>query len=313
VRGHLDAETVAAFREDLLSGRKAARAAAHLSACPQCAEVDAQLAAVTTVLAAAPAPPMPSSVAARLDAALAAEIAARAGEAAARATSTAARAAGTAGRAAAHAAETASPAAAPGRTSGKARTPGRWFSPLSLRLVAATAAVVLLGGGGYVVSRLVSGGTSGTTANSASAAEPSSSTARRPAMSLAPETGSPALGTAGLPVIASGTHYQPGQERAQVTRVLRRNPGPAGAPGTRHASSAATAATAFPHLAACVTAVTGGGRPRLVDIARYGTRPAAVIVLPVAGSQILRVWIVGPDCAAHGRDVITTFTMPATG
>jgi hypothetical protein len=311
MRGHLDAETVAAFREDLLSGRKAARAAAHLSACPQCAEVDAQLAAVTTMLAAAPAPPMPSSLAARLDAALAAEAAARAGEAAAHATGSAARTAGTAARAA----EAVGSAAAPGHAAGRGRGASRWFSPLSLRLVAATAAVVLLAGGGYVVSRLVAGGPSAVTASSAGPSRPSGGTARRPAMSLAPEAGSPALGVAALPVIASGTTYRPGLERAQVARVLRRNPGPAGPPGTGQASPAASAfpAIAFPHLAACVAAVTGGGRPRLVDIARYGTRPAAVIVLPVAGTRMLRVWIVGAGCAAHGGGVITTFTMPATG
>lgn len=152
MRGHLDAETVADFREDLLSGRKAARVAAHLSACPQCAEVDAQLAAVTTALAAAPTPPVPPSLAARLNAALAAEIAARAGEAAA-------RTAGTAALTTARAAEAAGSAAAPRHTAGRRRGAGRWFSPLSLRLVAATAAVVLLAGGGYVVSRLVAGGT----------------------------------------------------------------------------------------------------------------------------------------------------------
>lgn len=310
MRGHLDAETVADFREDLLSGRKAARVAAHLSACPQCAEVDAQLAAVTTALAAAPTPPVPPSLAARLNAALAAEIAARAGEAAAGATSTAARTAGTAALTTARAAEAAGSAAAPRHTAGRRRGAGRWFSPLSLRLVAATAAVVLLAGGGYVVSRLVAGGTSGVTASSAGAAKPSSGAARRPAMSLAPESASPALGAAALPVIASGTDYRPRQERAQVARVLQRSPGPAGVPGTKHVPPAAVA---FPHLAACVAAVTGGGRPRLVDVAHYGARPAAVIVLPVAGSQMVRVWIVGTRCPAHGGDVITTFTMAPAG
>ena len=77
MRGHPDGETIAAFRADLLPARKAARIAAHLAECPRCAEVDAQLAAVTAALARTPTPPMPASLAARLDAALAAEIAAR--------------------------------------------------------------------------------------------------------------------------------------------------------------------------------------------------------------------------------------------
>ena len=72
MRGHPDGETIAAFREDLLPARKAGRIAAHLAECPRCAEVDAQLAAVTAALARTPTPPMPASLAARLDAALAA-------------------------------------------------------------------------------------------------------------------------------------------------------------------------------------------------------------------------------------------------
>ena len=344
MRGHVGAETIAAFREDLLSRRKAARVAAHLAVCPQCAGVDAQLGAVTAVLAAVPAPQMPASLAARIEAALATEAAARAAGAAAEGTAPtpgavphatgapgtfpAAPAPGTVGPAgttrpagtaprAAGPAPRASGAARPGRAPRHAAGPdraGRWSSPLVLRLAAATAAVVVLGGGGYVIARVVAGGSSGFTASSAgspgsgAAAEPSA--ARRPAMTLAPEAGRPALGTAGLPVVASGTDYQPGQERAQVARVLRDNPTPGRTAGTRHASPAAAG---FPRLAACVAAVTGGGQPRLVDIARYRGRPAAVIVLPVAGSQTVRVWIVGTGCPAHGGDVITAFTMAAAG
>src|SRR6266576_2684764 len=77
MRGHPDGETIAAFREVLLPARKAARIAAHLAECPRCAEVDAQLAAVTAALARTPTPPMPASLTARLDAVLAAEGAAR--------------------------------------------------------------------------------------------------------------------------------------------------------------------------------------------------------------------------------------------
>ena len=67
----------------------------------------------------------------------------------------------------------------------------------------------------------------------------------------------------------------------------------------------------FPHLSACVGFVTGGQRPRLVDIARYGTRPAAVIVVPVPGTTTLRVWVVGPGCSGQGGDVIARLSMPA--
>src|SRR4029077_6052924 len=70
MRGHPDDETIAAFREDLLPARRAARIAAHLAECPRCAEVDAQLAAVTAALARTPTPPMPASLPARLAPAL---------------------------------------------------------------------------------------------------------------------------------------------------------------------------------------------------------------------------------------------------
>src|SRR5215471_7572107 len=81
MRGHPGSETIAAFREGVLPARKAARIAAHLRECPRCAEADAQLAAVTAILASTPAPPMPASLAERLDAALATEIARSAGAA----------------------------------------------------------------------------------------------------------------------------------------------------------------------------------------------------------------------------------------
>ena len=52
---------------------------------------------------------------------------------------------------------------------------------------------------------------------------------------------------------------------------------------------------------------------RLVDIARYGTRPAAVIVVPVPGTATLRVWVVGPGCTGQGGDVMAQLSMPAPG
>src|SRR6516164_2150413 len=68
---------MADFRAGLLPAREAAMIGAHLSTCSRCAELDAQLASVTSLLAATPTPPMPAALAARLDAALAAEAAAR--------------------------------------------------------------------------------------------------------------------------------------------------------------------------------------------------------------------------------------------
>jgi len=361
MRGHPDDETIAAFREGLLPARRAARIAAHLAECPRCAEVDAQLAAVTAALARIPTPPMPASLTARLDAALAAEVAARsaagaspapadsaedaaptappapaapAGPAAGPATGPAT--AGPADRSAA-ADRTASPAAhaqrgpgtgpehtgpgnaSPGHTGPGHAGPGRGGpgrrggrpragSRLSLRIASVAAAVVVLAGGGYAIARVVSGGQE--LSSSSSGAAGGSAASRPSGSALAPEA-EPRAPTEGLPLVASGTTYRAGRLPAQVAAVLKRYP----AHGHVNAapSAAGAGAAAFPHLAECVSHVAAGQRPRLVDVARYGSQPAAVIVVPVPGTATVRVSVVGPGCSAQGGDVISQFSMPAPG
>ncbi len=78
MRGHVDAESLALYAEGQLSRGRTARVRAHLSGCPQCATTLAALAEVTIQLSHVPAAPIPSPVAARLDAALSAESAHRA-------------------------------------------------------------------------------------------------------------------------------------------------------------------------------------------------------------------------------------------
>ncbi len=76
-RSHVSADQVSDLLEGLLPADEAATVAAHLSACPQCAEVRDRLAAMPALLASVrtddPVVPMPADVAARLDRALAAE------------------------------------------------------------------------------------------------------------------------------------------------------------------------------------------------------------------------------------------------
>jgi hypothetical protein len=328
VRGHADAQQLAAFREGLLPARKAAKIATHLSSCPRCAEVDAQLAAVTTILAHTPAPPMPASLAARLDAALAAEIARP--PVAASPPDAAASPAGAAPPAddASQPAATSPPGAAspPGADSpvgaagpasgrdaaGRRARPSRSPWRLTPRLAAAAAAVVLVAGGGYAIARVALAGNSSeqtsSAGSSASRSAPNGSTAAR-----APEAAPGAAIRGGLPLVASGTNYQPGQLPAQVSAVLKRYPASEGSPGRPTVASPVSPQSAFPQLNACVSHLAGGQRPRLVDNARYGTRPAAVIVVPVPGTATLRVWVVGPGCTGQGGDVIARFSMPAPG
>jgi hypothetical protein len=322
MRGHPSSETIAAFREDLLSARKAARIAAHLRECPRCAEIDAQLTAVTASLARTPAPPIPASLTARIEAALAAEVAARstagapAGHAGSAAGAVPATPAVPADRADSPAAPAhRGPGTGPGHTGPGHTRPGRRAgrpragSRLSLRIAAVTAAVVVLAGGGYAIVRVVSAGGQETSSSSSSAAASGKAANRPSGSALAPEA-APRVPTESLPLVASGTRYRAGQLPAQVAAVLKRYP------AHGHVSAAPSAAVkagsaAFPHLTECVSHLAGGQRPWLVDVAHYGTRPAAVIVVPVPGTTRVRVSVTGPGCSGQGGDIITQFSMPA--
>ena len=325
---HVDEQTLAEFREGLLPARKAARVTAHLATCQRCADVDAQLAAVTTILARTPAPPMPASLAARLDAALAAEIA----RSAAASPSEAASAAGAATPAgAASPASAASPAGAPapvpgehaGRrsgpaarreTAGRRATPGRAPRRLSLRLAAAAAAVVIVAGGGYAIVHVLSAGNTGTSASPSGAASSHGAASAPSASGRGPEAvpAAPGAPAGVLPVVASGTRYRPGHVPAQVGAVLRRQPAPASSP-SRARTTPAVGGARFVNLAACVDHLARGAQPLLVDLAYYDNHPAAVIVVPGPGTANLHVWVVGPGCSAQGGDVITQVSMPAPG
>jgi hypothetical protein len=295
VRGHVDTETLAEYREDLLSRRVANRVAGHLRECAQCARLDAQLAGVSTTLARAPAPPMPDALTARITAALAAEAAARDAEAgqASRQPALGTPAADgpvTAG----HPAHGTRPATRGHRHSKEPRWRG-----LGLRAAAATAVAVVAVGGGYGVFTLVtSGGQSGSSASNSSGAggSPGQGGGIRPGFSQQHSGAVPALGL--LPtVVHSGTNYQPGRLATQVSTVLAQSPPTAtGGPVTSFG--------AFRHLRACVSSLTGGSLPRLVDIARYRGQQAAVIVAGIPGSREAHVWVVGPGCSAGARDVL---------
>ena len=71
---HLDTDVLAEFRAGLITGRRGVKIAAHLASCDRCTALDDQLAGVSALLASVPAPPMPDSVAQRLEVVLAAEV-----------------------------------------------------------------------------------------------------------------------------------------------------------------------------------------------------------------------------------------------
>lgn len=74
---HVDAETLARFRQGELSPRRNSRIQSHLAGCRRCSELNEDLAGVTTLLASVPPPPIPEHLTARIHSALAAEAARR--------------------------------------------------------------------------------------------------------------------------------------------------------------------------------------------------------------------------------------------
>jgi hypothetical protein len=308
VRGHADAETLAALREELLSRRKAGRVSAHLAACPRCAALDAQLAEVTAVLTRSTAPPMPDALTARIEAALAAEAAARPGTARAPAGPV------PAGAAPAGAVPAGAVPAGAVPAGGRPSRPGR--SWLALRVAAVTAAVAVIAGGGYGVAQLLSSGSPAETGASSGAASgaagvPAATPNSGPRMSGLRSGAAAANSMARPQVISSGTDYQRGTLAAQASAVLAAQ-GQAGQPTTRPAPSKAAEhqPTQFPGLQLCLDQVTHGQRPLLVDVASYQGHPAAIIVLPATSQARPRALVVAPGCTATTAHVLATATLP---
>jgi hypothetical protein len=290
---HPDATALAEYRAGLTSGRRARRLAAHVAACADCASVNNQLAAVTTVLASAPEPVMPDAVESRIMAALATE-AALVTEAspvteAVRSTAakhdTALRAVGGDGGGSRR---------RPGGRSGRSGPGNRRLR--SAVLASAAAACLVLFGGVYGITHLSSGSSSSSAASSAAggAAAGSESSARAGAQAPGAHTGlepADSAPAAAFTVTASGTNYLPATLALQVRAQLARS-----------AKTALPVVEAAPsaQLSACVLHLTGQMRPRLVDRATYQGKPAYVIAVPNW------TWVVGTGCTASNPELIAS-------
>jgi anti-sigma factor RsiW len=138
MRGHVDAESLALCAEGLLSRRRSERIRSHVASCPECAAAGAGLTEVPALLAQVPPPPLPPAIAARLDAALSAEVTRRAAE--------------EAGTAPDHAAPARPPR--PGQDRPRGPRPRLWLRmPASARGLAVAGVLVAAGGVGYAVSQ----------------------------------------------------------------------------------------------------------------------------------------------------------------
>src|SRR5712692_1259526 len=187
---HVGARALARYREGVLRARRAARVAAHLSACPQCSGAHSGLEAISRLLAGTPAPPMPDAVTERIHAALASEAAAR----------TASAAGSEPGRA--------EMPRAGGRKHRAPRSSRRVvLSPLMLRGLAAAASIAVVAGVGYVFATTALGPAAGPTATGGAGRQ------ARPAPSAA-APGSLRQLTYGAhghtaPALATGANYTP--------------------------------------------------------------------------------------------------------
>jgi hypothetical protein len=313
MKGHVDPEDLALGREGLLSRRKAARMRAHVSRCARCAEVDAELAALPSLLAQAAVPltavpPMPADLAARIDAVIAAEANGSQPDGRAPDPVSLPVADGSAPRdkppLVTSTVVTSTGLTSTGLTSTGAR-----------KILALAAAVVLVAaGGGYLLSRLPS-----------SSSGPSASSAAAPATAGRPAAGqvNAAAGDGGFTVISSGTDYQPATLPAQIAAVLTRyglraTGKPVAAPTRQAAPEQAPSQhvlqpSTLAALQGCVARIAAGQRPWMVDESRYHGRPATIIVLHATARSLTQVWVVGPACSGSRRDVVAHTALPAVG
>ena len=68
-----------------------------------------------------------------------------------------------------------------------------------------------------------------------------------------------------------------------------------------------------PQQYACVSYVTGGNAPALVDKAQFQGHPATIIALSHVGNQVGQAWVVGPSCSASAEDILKHVTLPTSG
>jgi hypothetical protein len=175
--------------------------------------------------------------------------------------------------------------------------------------MAAAAAVVVVGGGGYAVAQYAAQSGAASSGRPAAQSQPRpASPVAGPVAGMGPNNAGGTAGHATISAVTSGTDYTARQLTSQVAAVLAHYP----------ASSAARrppAARALPSsgLASCVNAVTGGQRPRLVDVARYQGRQAVIIVVAGTATTPARAWVVRLDCSASRPDEVAQVSLPGPG
>lgn len=335
--GHVDPDVLAEFRAGLItdhglfSGRRGRAIAAHLSGCAACAALDARLAQVSAVLAAAPVPAVPDALARRLDGALAALAAesqkpisserlsehpaprihpsgvGAAGGAASRGAPGGVSGGGASGGG----------ASGGGVSGGGSRDGTEWARRLlRVRVLApAAAALAALAAAGYGLSSLVPSGSSSTpTAGSAAGAANSAAhqaslpsgaagQARVPTAAGSNATFTPNRDQGAKNQTGSGT-YSSGDQVFVVSSGLDYQPATLRAQVAAQLRDSKTlrAGLASASVTACVLNVTAGNPRLLVETAQYNGTPATIIVMPGTAGDV--VWVAGPGCTGTVSDIL---------
>jgi hypothetical protein len=276
---HQDTDVLAEFRAGLITGRSGVKIAAHLAGCDRCTALDDQLAGVSALLASVPAPPMPDSVAQRLDTVLAAEVTRR----------------NYPERSQVH---------RPGESGAHDRPAARrGFRLATWRvLVPAGAAVVLLAGGGYGLSLLVGGpGSPPTYAGAAGVASSAtgSSAGQAASHALTPEAAPQSPAPTARSQLKSPNrvvNVSAATLRQHVEAELR----------LPRASRPLKAASS--QVRGCVQRLAQAAPLELVESARFNGQPATIIVARTGQQDT--VWVAGLNCSATSSDVLASITVP---
>jgi hypothetical protein len=325
VARHASVQTLALYREGVMSSRQATRVAEHLAICPACAEVEAQLARVTVLLGHVGVPPMPGHVADRIELALAKEHTER-GASAARHVSAKQASASPGGTA-----RDVDPPDAPEQSSRKSwriRLPDLSSPRLVRGLAAAMGAVLLLGGVGYVIASRIT--PHAVRSGSATAPSRLDHTASMPPL----RQGAASSGTTrlnypqnGISVVYAAMVSKENFTPANLVRKIRLHlktvdmtgirsapavPSPTAGPlGT--AQLGKFGGIAISQLSACLSKIASGRHVVLAVVARYQGKPATIIVLrpQSGGSSFFDVIVVGTACSASDEHVIAQTTVPS--
>jgi hypothetical protein len=281
---HLDTDVLAEFRAGLITGRRGAKITAHLAGCDRCTALDDQLAGVSALLASVPAPPMPDSVAQRLEVVLAAEVTSR------------------------NYPERAQ-VARPGDSGAHDRPPAkRGFRLATWRVLAPAGAAVVLAAGGFGLSQIAHGpgshiaASSGAASTASSGAASTASSAAGGAAKSASRPGAAAMS----PAPSAHSEFRSGNQPVDVSRATLRQQVETELHKPR-ASRPVTAASS--QVRGCVHLLVGSDPLELVQRVQFEGQPATIIVARTG--QGYTAWVAGPDCSATNREVLETITLPS--